>query len=134
MATGADDGVETHFQYNTAVTRVNKTVINNTYINNSFRKNVNANRTSFNGPNGVKAQPTAEQKAVAANAKKMPPTSQQLARQQVSKQGTQSSCEQWPAESRGDQVIQPEATGRAKAQKALEPQGQPEREKLETGR
>src|SRR5882672_6331415 len=72
-----------NFQYNTAVTRVNKNVINNTYVNNSFTRNVNANRASFNGPNGAKAQPNAEQKAAAANAKKMPPTSQQLARQQA---------------------------------------------------
>jgi hypothetical protein len=73
------------FQYNTAVTNVNKTVIHNTYVNKSFKKNVNINRTSFNGPNGVKAQPTAEQKAAAANAKKMPPTSQQLERQEAAK-------------------------------------------------
>src|SRR6267154_1117748 len=72
-----------NFQYNTAVTRVNKTVIHNTYVNNSFQKNVNANRASFNGPNGIKAQPTAEQKAAAANAKKTGPTSQQLERQQA---------------------------------------------------
>ena len=73
------------FQYNTAVTNVNKTVIHNTYINNSFKKNVNVNRTSFNGPNGIKAEPNAEQRAAAANAKKMPPTSQQLARQEAAK-------------------------------------------------
>src|SRR6476469_97701 len=72
-----------NFQYNTAVTRVNKTVINNTYVNNSFQKNVNANRTSFNGPNGIKAQPNAEQRNAMANAKKEGPTSQQLARQQA---------------------------------------------------
>src|SRR5438876_4610949 len=72
------------FRYNTAVTRVNNTVIHNTYVDRSVtNKQVNANRASFNGPNGVKAQPTAEQKAAAANAKKMPPTSQQLARQQA---------------------------------------------------
>jgi WXXGXW repeat (2 copies) len=71
------------FQYNTAVTRVNTTVVRNTYVNNSFTKNVNATRTSFNGPNGVKAEPTAQQKAAAANAKKMGPTSQQLTRQQA---------------------------------------------------
>src|SRR6059058_5136186 len=71
------------FQYNTAVTRVNTTVVHNTYVNNSFTKNVNANRTSFNGPNGIKAEPTAEQRAAAANAKKMGPTSQQLSRQQA---------------------------------------------------
>jgi hypothetical protein len=72
------------FQYNTAVTRVNKTVINNTYVNNSFSKNVNANRTSFNGGNdGIKAEPNAEQRKAMANARKEGPTSQQLARQQA---------------------------------------------------
>ena len=72
------------FQYNTAVTRVNKTVINNTYVNNSFQKNVNANRTSFNGGNGgIKAEATAEQRAAMANAKKEGPTSQQLERQKL---------------------------------------------------
>src|SRR6267143_4004372 len=44
------------FQYNTAVTRVNTTVVHNTYVNNSFTKNVNANRTRFNGGNGIKAE------------------------------------------------------------------------------
>src|SRR5215471_3875706 len=72
------------FQYNTAVTRVNKTVINNTYVNNSFQKNVNANRTSFNGGNGgIKAEPNAEQRKAMANANKVAPTSQQLNRQQA---------------------------------------------------
>jgi hypothetical protein len=71
------------FQYNTAVTRVNKTVVHNTYVNNSFTRNVNANRTSFNGPNGIKAEPTAQQKAAMANAKKEGPTSQQLERQKL---------------------------------------------------
>jgi hypothetical protein len=71
------------FQYNTAVTRVNETVVRNTYVNNSFTKNVTTNRASFNGPNGVKAEATAEQKAAAANAKKVGPTSQQLARQEA---------------------------------------------------
>ena len=37
-------------RYNTAVTRVNTNVVHNTYVNNSFNKQVNANRTSFNGP------------------------------------------------------------------------------------
>ena len=51
------------FRYNTAVTRVNNTVIHNTYVDrNVVNKQVNANRASFNGPNGVKAEPTAEQK------------------------------------------------------------------------
>src|SRR5438128_1529533 len=71
------------FRYNTAVTRVNTNVVHNTYINNSFNKQVNANRASFNGPNGIKAEPTAEQKAAAANAQKVGPTSQQLSRQQA---------------------------------------------------
>src|SRR5437762_7990787 len=71
------------FQYNTAVTRVNTNVVHNTYINNSVNKEVNVNRASFNGPNGVNAQESAAQKAAAANVKKMPPTSQQLAHQQA---------------------------------------------------
>src|SRR5438105_2954474 len=74
------------FRYNTAVTRVNTNVIHNTYVDrNVVNKEVNRSHTSFNGPNGVKAQATAEQKAAAANAKKMPPTSQQLARQEAAK-------------------------------------------------
>ena len=71
------------FNYNTAVTRVNTNVVHNTYVNNSVTNQLNANRASFNGPNGVNAQETAAQKAAAANAKKIPPTSQQLARQQA---------------------------------------------------
>ena len=71
------------FRYNTAVTRVNTNVVHNTYVDSSVNKQMNANRAAFNGPNGVKAEPTAEQKAAVANAKKMPPTSQQLARQEA---------------------------------------------------
>src|SRR5207253_4430565 len=74
------------FRYNTAVTRVNTNVVHNTFVDRSVvNKEVNRSHTSFNGPNGVKAQATAEQKAAAANAKKMPPTSQQLARQDAAK-------------------------------------------------
>jgi hypothetical protein len=72
------------FRYNTAVTRVNTTVVHNTFVDRSaVNKQVTTNRASFNGPNGVKAEPTAEQRAATANAKKMPPTSQQLARQEA---------------------------------------------------
>ena len=72
------------FRYNTAVTRVNTTVVHNTFVDRSvMNKEVNRSRASFNGPNGVKAEPTAEQKAAAQNARKMPPTSQQLARREA---------------------------------------------------
>ncbi|PYJ48264.1 MAG: hypothetical protein DME87_13820, partial [Verrucomicrobia bacterium] len=72
------------FRYNTAVSRVNTTVIHSTYVDRSVvNKEVNRSHTSFNGPNGVKAEANTEQKAAAANAKKMPPTSQQLARQEA---------------------------------------------------
>jgi WXXGXW repeat (2 copies) len=71
------------FRYNTAVTHVNTNVVHNTYVDSSVNKQVNATRASFNGPNGVKAEPTAEQKAAAQNAKKTPPTSEQLARQEA---------------------------------------------------
>ncbi len=72
------------FRYNTAVTRVNTTVIHDTYVDRAVVNNqVNRTQTSFNGPNGVKAEATAEQKASAENATKVPPTSQQLARQEA---------------------------------------------------
>ena len=71
------------FRYNTAVTHVNTSVVHNTYVDSSVNKQVNATRASFNGPNGVKAEPTAEQKAAAGNARKTPPTSEQLARQEA---------------------------------------------------
>lgn len=78
------------FEYNTAVTRVNKTVIHNTYVNNSFTRNVTNNRTSFNGGNGgIKAEPTAEQKAAAQNAKKVGPTSEQLSRREAASKDPQ---------------------------------------------
>src|SRR5215471_498582 len=72
------------FHYNTAITNVNKTVIHNTYVDkNVMSKNVNHNRAAFNGPNGVKAEATSEQKAAAANANKVGPTSQQVSRQEA---------------------------------------------------
>jgi hypothetical protein len=68
------------------VTRVNTNIVHNTYVNNSFTRNVNANRTSFNGGNGgIKAEANAQQKAAAANAKKVGPTEQQLSRQQLAR-------------------------------------------------
>jgi len=70
------------FRYNTAVTRVNTAVVHNTFVDRSVvSKQVNASHASFNGPNGVKAEATAEQKAAAEH--KVPPTSQQVARQEA---------------------------------------------------
>ncbi|MBV9007861.1 MAG: YXWGXW repeat-containing protein [Verrucomicrobia bacterium] len=68
------------FRYNTAVSRVNTTVIHNTYVDQSVvRQQANTSRASFNGPNGITAQPTAQQRAAAESAQKVGPTSQQLA-------------------------------------------------------
>jgi hypothetical protein len=72
------------FRYNTAVTRVDTNVVHNTFVDRSVvNKQVNTSRAAFNGPNGVKAEPTAEQKAAAENARKMPATSEQRARQEA---------------------------------------------------
>lgn len=50
-----------HFRYNTAVTRVNTTVIHNTYVNNTV---INNNHTSFNGGSGgLAARPNAEERS-----------------------------------------------------------------------
>jgi hypothetical protein len=49
------------FRYNTAVMRVNTTVIHNTYIDRTVIHNTVVNRTSFNGPGGIMARPTAQE-------------------------------------------------------------------------
>jgi hypothetical protein len=65
------------FQYNTAITRVNTSVIHNTFADRTALSKENTrNRASFNGPNGVKAEATAEEKA-AANARHVPATAKQ---------------------------------------------------------
>ena len=65
------------FRYNTAVTRVNTSVIHNTFADRTvLSKETNRGRASFNGPNGVKAEATSEEKA-AANAQHVPATAKQ---------------------------------------------------------
>ncbi|MGC2656586.1 MAG: YXWGXW repeat-containing protein [Bryobacteraceae bacterium] len=50
------------FRYNAAVVNVNRTVIRNTYVDRTVIHNTTVvNRTSFNGPGGIQARPTAEQ-------------------------------------------------------------------------
>lgn len=55
-----------HFAYNTAVVRVNTTVIHNTYVNRTVVHNatiVNDRRVAYSGgPNGIRHQPTAEER------------------------------------------------------------------------
>ena len=70
-------------RYNTAVTRVNTTVIKNTYVNNNFVTATNS-RASFNGPGGVTAKATAQEQAV-AKAERIAPTSEQRSRVEAAK-------------------------------------------------
>lgn len=72
------------FRYNTAVSRVNTTVIHNTYVDRTVIRNNNARRASFNGPGGVQAKPTKQQEA-AAKASHVPPTKAQVARVNAAK-------------------------------------------------
>jgi hypothetical protein len=66
------------FRYNTAVTRVNTSVIHNTYVDRSAVNRVSTrSRASFNGPGGVTARPTAAQRA-AARESHIPPTAAQV--------------------------------------------------------
>ena len=53
------------FRYNTAVSRVDVTVIHTTYVDNTVvRTNSMSSRASFNGTGGVRAEPTASERAV----------------------------------------------------------------------
>ncbi len=51
------------FRYNTAVTRVNTTIVHNTYVNKTVINNTTVvnNRASFNGQGGVNARPTPQE-------------------------------------------------------------------------
>jgi hypothetical protein len=71
------------FSYNTAVTRVNTSVIHNTYVNRQVVRNTGS-RASFNGPGGTTAKATAQEQA-AAKAEHMPATSAQQSRVEAAK-------------------------------------------------
>jgi hypothetical protein len=45
------------------VSNVNTTVIHNTYVDRTVINNTTVNRTSFNGPGGVRAEPSAQERA-----------------------------------------------------------------------
>ncbi len=68
------------FRYNTAVCSVGGS-IHNTYVDRSVVNNTTVNRTSFNGPGGISAQPNAEERT-AMNEQHMNATSEQQTHQQ----------------------------------------------------
>ena len=74
------------FRYNTAVTPVNVTIIKNVYVDRTVViNNTTANRISYNGAGGVRAQPTSTE-LVAARAPHKAMTSQQRQHVQVAGQ------------------------------------------------
>ena len=75
------------FRYNTAVTRVDTTIIHNTYVDRTVINNrLTSERTSFNGgPQGIKAEPTEEQRR-AMNAEHINPTAAQEQHRQEASQ------------------------------------------------
>lgn len=66
------------FQYNTAVVRVNETVIHNTYIDRTVINNRVVSHSSFNGPGGINARPTPMEQA-AMHEQHFQPTARQQA-------------------------------------------------------
>jgi len=70
-----------HFAYNTAVMNVNRTVVRNVYEDRTVIRNSN-NRVSFNGPGGVNARPTAEERT-AMQEQHVQRTSEQMSHQQM---------------------------------------------------
>lgn len=71
------------FRYNTAVVNVNTTVVRNVYVDRTVINNTTVvNRASFNGPGGVAAQPTPEQRA-AEREPHVQPTPTQMSHEQT---------------------------------------------------
>ncbi len=75
------------FAYNTAVTRVNTSVIRNTYVDNHVNQHVTDSRASFNGRGGVTVRPNAEQRQ-AASAAHVAPTGEQMEHRQAASRDT----------------------------------------------
>ncbi len=74
------------FHYNTAVANVNTTVIHDTYFNSTVVNNTTVvNHSSFNGPGGISAQPSAQER-MAMNEQHFQPTSNQMQHQQTASQ------------------------------------------------
>jgi hypothetical protein len=74
------------FYYNTAVSRVNTTVIRNVYVNKTVVNNVTVNRVSYNGGRGgITARPTAQEET-ALKERRMGPVNAQVTHQNVAQQ------------------------------------------------
>jgi len=67
-----------HFLYNTAVVRVNTTVVRNVYVDRTVVHENVVNHASFNGPGGINARPTAEERT-AMHEQHFQPTHEQVA-------------------------------------------------------
>ncbi len=78
------------FYYNTAVTNVNRTIVRNTYVDRTNHVLTNT-RVSFNGPSGVTARPTAQQR-VAMRERHIQATAAQVAHQQNAAKGRNQSA------------------------------------------
>lgn len=72
------------FRYNTAVVNVDRTVVRNVYVDRTVINNTTIvnNHTSFNGPGGVMARPTA-QEASYAHEQHIQPTANQISHEQT---------------------------------------------------
>jgi WXXGXW repeat (2 copies) len=75
-----------NFNYNTAVTRVNTTVIRNTYVDRTMINNINGNRVSYNGgQGGINVRPNQAQIA-AEHHKRFGPANKQVQQERLARQ------------------------------------------------
>jgi hypothetical protein len=73
------------FRYNTAVASVNTAVIHNTYVNRTVVSDTGFSHASFNGPGGMAAQPSPQDR-MAMNEQHFQPTANQFSHQQNASQ------------------------------------------------
>jgi len=76
-----------HFVYNTAVVNVNTTVVRNVYVDRTVINNTTVinNHASFNGPGGVTARPTSNER-MAEHENHFQPTSNQMSHEHAASQ------------------------------------------------
>ena len=71
------------FRYNTAVVNVNTTVVHNVYVDRTVVNDTTVvNRTSFNGPGGLAARPTAQERSYMGE-RHFQPTANQVSHEQM---------------------------------------------------
>ena len=79
-----------YFQYNTAIVNVNRNIVRHTYADRTYvRNNRTGNRSSYNGPGGVRTSPNSRERVAMRQTHARPTSQQSIHQQSASKNRSQ---------------------------------------------